>query len=372
MNKQLFQLVLIQFREFYREPGVLFWSIGFPILMAWGLGVAFTQKAEMVRKIAVVEAQHSPKDSVSNLEKFLTNSATKRSTTEKNISAIYEKKVSNDKFGDAKFIFMLTSMDNAIVLIKRGTVSIILDDQNGNLTYHLDPLNPEGRLLHLQLSSLINNQQSLESSENIKPLSLEGTRYIDFLIPGLLAMGVMMSGMWGISYTLIDKRAKKLLRRMVATPMKKSNFIISHFIGRMILGTIESFLLFVFAYFYFGITIQGSLIALLTIFIAGNIAFSGIAVFCASRTSSPEIGNGLINAVVTPMMVLSGVFFSYHNFPDWSIMIIKNMPLTMLADGMRAVFIEGAGFKDIIASTGILSGIGIVFFLAGLKIYKWY
>ena len=135
---------------------------------------------------------------------------------------------------------------------------------------------------------------------------------------------------------------------------------------------IEGFLLVVFAYFVFDFNIQGSVLALFMILIAGNIAFSGIAVFISSRTSKTEIGNGLINVVVMPLMVLSGIFFSYHNFPDWTIPIIQKFPLTMMTDDLRSVFIEGAGLSDVYLNILILTTVGILFFTAGLKIFKWH
>ncbi|MEI6900451.1 MAG: ABC transporter permease, partial [Bacteroidota bacterium] len=201
---------------------------------------------------------------------------------------------------------------------------------------------------------------------------LSGTRYIDFLIPGLIAMGIMMACMWGISYGIIDNRSKKLLRRMVATPMKKSHYLIALISVRIVMNFIESSLLFVVALLVFGIQIQGSIPALVTIFLAGNIAFAGIAILLSSHTAKTEIGNGLINAVVTPMMVLSGIFFSYHNFPDWSIPVIKLLPLTAVADGIRSVFIEGAGFNEIAIPSLILTAVGVVCFTIGLKTFKWH
>jgi len=182
----------------------------------------------------------------------------------------------------------------------------------------------------------------------------------------------MMSSSWGISYTLIDRRSKKLLRRMVATPMKKTNLLTALITARFFMNIIESVLLFFFAWLYFGIQIQGSIPALIVLFIAGNIAFAGISVLISSHTSNPEIGNGLINAIVTPMMVLSGIFFSYQHFPEWTIPIIRHLPLTMLADGIRSIFNEGAGIMQIWKETLILSIMGLVTYLIGLKIFKWY
>ena len=159
---------------------------------------------------------------------------------------------------------------------------------------------------------------------------------------------------------------------MVATPMKKSNFLVALIAVRVAMNFLEALLLFIFAYFSFGITIQGSVSALVAIFIAGNIAFAGIATFASCHTSKTEIGNGLINVVVMPMMILSGIFFSYHNFPEWSIAVIRKLPLTMLADGIRSVFIEGGGFAEIALPSLILSAIGVFFFALALKLFKWH
>ncbi len=368
MKNPLFQLTSIQFKEYYREPGIIFWSIIFPILIAWGLGIAFANKGEMVRHVAVVESKEHPDQT---FRSFLMNAQISKSANENNEKS-YRKTIHEGRLGSTTFEFVTTSWDSSILLLKRGAVPLIIQEKNGKLEYHFDPANNEAQLTYLQLTAAIQNQGREVSSGDIVPLTRTGTRYIDFLIPGLIAMGVMMTTMWGISYSLIEKRSKKLLRRMVATPMKKSSFLIAQFAARTVLSVLEALLLFFFAYFYFGTTVQGNLIALLIIFMAGVIAFSGIAIFVSSRTAKTEIGNGLINAVVMPMMVLSGIFFSYHNFPQAVIPFIRLLPLTLLADGIRSIFIEGAGLHDILVSSTILSAVGIIFFLAGLKIYRWY
>jgi ABC-type polysaccharide/polyol phosphate export permease len=159
---------------------------------------------------------------------------------------------------------------------------------------------------------------------------------------------------------------------MIATPMKKSAFLISHFVARVSLAIFEACILYLFARIYFKIEIQGSIVALIMIFFAGNLCFTGIGVLLASRTSSSRIGAGLINFISLPMTVLSGVFFSYHNFPDFVIPFIQKLPLTMLADSFRSIFTEGAGIADNLASFIILSGLGIFCFIIGMRIYKWY
>ena len=159
---------------------------------------------------------------------------------------------------------------------------------------------------------------------------------------------------------------------MVATPMRKSYFLLSMITVRIGMNFVESILLVLFAWIAFGINIHVNLAALLLIFVAGNFAFAGLAVLVSSRTANTEIGNGFINAIVFPMMILSGIFFSYHNFPDWAIPVIKMLPLTMLADGVRSIFIEGAGLFQMAQPILILTVTGLVFFTAGLKIFRWY
>jgi ABC-type multidrug transport system permease subunit len=246
--------------------------------------------------------------------------------------------------------------------------------------FHFDPRNPDAQLTYLKLIRLLDErpgapaeaQDAGHAGESIEPLTVSGTRYIDFLVPGLIAMGIMMSSLWGMSYGVVEKRSKKLLRRMVATPMKKSHFLIALMTVRTAMNFIEGGLLFLFAYLVFHITIQGNVPALVLIFLSGNVAFAGIAILTSARTGNTEIANGLINLVSLPMMVLSGIFFSYHNFPEWSLPYIQKLPLTMLADGMRSIFIEGAGYAGIAFPSIVLALLGVACFAAGLKIFRWY
>jgi ABC-type multidrug transport system permease subunit len=372
--KQLIQLILAHARQIIREPGVLFWGIVFPILMSIGLGIAFTKKADVVRDIAWLTTVKGPTDSqASTIRNFLDVHHAKTEKDKKGVIN-YKLTIPDDKLGNTTFTFRVMDWKQAMVLLKRGNLTMIIAEKDGKINYHFDPLNPDAQLIYLKLSNLFENPAVLERirNDNIKPLTVTGTRYVDFLVPGLIAMGVMMSIMWGVSYEIIDNRAKKLLRRMVATPMKKSHYLVALITVRIGMNFVESGLLFFFTWLAFGIRVQGSVPALLTIFMAGNIAFAGIAIFMSSHTAKTEIGNGLINLVSMPMMVLSGIFFSYHNFPEWSSSIIQLFPLTMLADGVRSVFIEGAGFAEITIPSLILSGTGIIFFIAGLKIFRWH
>jgi ABC-2 type transport system permease protein len=364
-NNQLFQLILAQFKDTIREPAVLFWGIIFPILMSLGLGVAFTNKSDVIHNLAIVGPTPTSLDSLLH----------EHGKSDKKGDEKIEKVIMpNSKIGNSIFVFHRMSWKDAMVQLKRGQINVIIQQKNGDIKYNFDPLNPEAQLSYFKLSTLVHNHDLLnkKNQQNIEPLTVIGTRYIDFLVPGLIALGVISSSMWGISYSIIERRSKKLLRRMVATPMKKSNFLVAIMAVRLVMNLFEAGLLILFTWLTFGITIQGNIPALFAVFIAGNVAFAGIAVFVSSNTSKTEVGNGLINVVTMPMMVLSGIFFSYHNFPEWSISFIQKLPLTMMADGMRSIFNEGAGWTEIALSTSVMLLTGAVFFIAGLKIFKWH
>jgi ABC-2 type transport system permease protein len=376
MNKsfksgQLKALVTAHSKELMREPAVLFWGIVFPILMALGLGIAFTQKSVTTAKIGLIENNTGADNSSGSIINFLNEHAQKVSHDKNTFE--YHLEIKNKKLGNVIYIFQKMNWEEADKLLKKGEINLVVEDSGGVVEYHFDPAGPDAQLNYLRLSKILGNNKSLkENSEHIEPLTLKGTRYIDFLIPGLIALGILMSSVWGLGYTLIEKRSKKLLRRMIATPMKKSYFLISFMSVRTIMNLIESLLLFIFANLVFGITIQGNIAALFLIFLAGNINFAGMATLISCRTANPEVGNGIISAVTTPMFVLSGIFFSYQHFPGWSIPFIKIIPLTMLADSIRSIFIEGAGFSDVALPFFVLLGMGILFFIIGLKIFKWY
>lgn len=373
--KQLWQLIVALFREIIREPGVLFWGILFPILMSLGLGLAFTKKTDVTRKIAVIKSSEilSAGDETKVIAEFLQKSCERNVSEEKEVW-LWKYVIKDEKLGNSIFLFYSMTWKEAMQLLKRGTINVILLERDGSVEYHFDPMNPDAQLTYLKLGNIIGKGEILpeKSNSEIKPLTVTGTRYIDFLVPGLITMGVMMSCMWGISYGIIEKRSKKLLRRLVATPMKKSHFLIALITVRIAMNFIESAALFLFSLVAFKITIQGDISALIIMFLAGNIAFAGIAVFVSSHTSNTEVGNGLINFVVFPMMVLSGIFFSYQNFPDWSLPVIRNLPLTMLTDGIRSIFNEGAGYHEVALPILMLLTIGFLFFSAGLKIFKWH
>ena len=361
MKHPLILLILAHIKEFFREPGSIFWSFGFPVLMALGLGVAFSGKKELVHSVALIPSYNIEDSLVCNI--FFNGTSP--------FDTVIEQKFESG-FGKTRYIFHITTWNNAELLLKRGVVSTILTEKQNDITFHSDPLNPESELISMQLSGFFKTGEIGTFRGKFELLDTRGLRYIDFLVPGLLSVSVMMSVMWGVCYTLIERRSKKLLRRMVATPMKKSHLLIAHWFSRIIVTFFEVIVLLAFAAYFFNMIVQGNLIALIILLLAGNFCFFGFSILISSRTSNLQLGNGLISLITSPMMVLSGIFFSYQNFPLWAIKIIKLLPLTILVDEVRSIINEGAGFMQVYDGIFILGALGIISFLVGLRIYKWY
>jgi ABC-2 type transport system permease protein len=354
MNKPFLNLVALQFKEFFREPEIIFWAFVLPIVLSWLLGVAIGSGGGGVSGTAAVV--ESPDATREYWTSWIAR-ATERSDGENGVE------------------FEILTREEAIRALKKGEISLFIDriPASDAVRYSFDPRSGEARMAHLVIERMLDGGRTAgRPPAEVAELKIQGTRYVDFLVPGLLAMDIMSSALWGIGWALIEIRIKKLLRRMAATPMRKSMFLASHVVTRLVVNTLEFLALFGFVYFYFGVRIQGSVPALVAVFVAGNMAFAGLSVLMSSRTANPRVGNGLINAITFPMTLLSGVFFSYHHFPAWAIPIVRKLPLTMLADSLRSIFNEGAGFAQVALPAAVLAAMGAACFFAGMKIYKWY
>lgn len=344
MRSPLLQLMLMQFREFFREPAILFWSFGFPLAISVALGFAFTAREAPTRTVAVVSSSMQTLDSLQNIVQASSDTT--------------------------RFRFVTAREDSAILQLKRGEITLYLTRNSGQWEAHYDPQNTEAELTYLLLQQSLQAAPSTVLSQH--PITTPGQRYIDYLIPGLIALGIMNSLLWGMGWALIEMRIKKLLRRIIATPLPRSTFLLSYLCTRTLLSMLEAVIVFLFAHYLFGVEIQGSVLAAFLAFLAGVVAFGGISVLISSRTDRTHIGNGLINIFVLPMTILSGVFFSYRGFPDWAVAVIEKLPLTLLADALREIFLEGATLPDVAAKIIGLAIFGIFFFLLGLRLYKWY
>ncbi len=354
MNIALIELTKIQFKSFFREPGIVFWALIFPILISWVLGIAFNSKRDQVFKVNIVDHGHL------SIQNFF-------------INVSQPVKLAVDIMNGSQGIFVKSTEPEALAALRKGEISLYIVASKDSVQFHYDPQNQEAKNIHLLLEHELRSKEkrSFLRTGVVKIIS-KGNRYIDFLIPGLIAFGIMNSCLWGISYNLIDFRMKKLLRRMVATPMSKSDFLLSVILARVVLCAIETLFLTTFTYFYFGSSLTGSVLGFIIVFLSGIGIFAGLSIAISSRAKSSQVGNGIINAVTLPMTILSGVFFNYHNFPSWAVKIISYLPLTMLADSIRGLYNEGYTIQTILWPSAIMLAIGGVLFITGIRFYKWY
>ena len=368
MNRPILKLVSVHIKDFIRQPSVVFWAFGFPIIISWILGLAFSRQDQIEFRIAVINENSA---SAENIFDFCQDAPGKRSEK-------IDDQVKSTPEGDVR-CYVVANEEEAYQHIKKGKVSLFIEtfaEDQTRINVYFDPQNPEGNHTYLFIKDLIRESETNRSENNSilikkKIIQSRGDRYIDFLIPGLIALNILNSCLWGTGWNLIELRVKKLMRRLIVTPMKKTDFMISFAIVRIISGLLEFFLLYVFAYYYFDVVLQGSWLAMLVVFLVGNIAFTGIAILTACRASNTRIGNGIVNAVTIPMMILSGIFFSYYNFPQELIFLVKLLPLTALADSIRIIFNEGAGVIEILYPSTVLVVEGLLTFFLGIKFFKW-
>jgi ABC-2 type transport system permease protein len=256
-------------------------------------------------------------------------------------------------------------------LFREGKLVIALSGGTP-LEYRFDPQYPEAAQARLAIDEVLQRAAGRQDAipTRDRPAEIRGTRYIEFLIPGLLGMNIMSSSLWGIGWNIASARKRKLLKQLLATPMKRSHYLLSHIFSRLVFLVAEVSVLVLFARLAFDVNVMGNLAVLSALTIAGAMCFAGIALLIASRTQTVETVSGLINVVMMPMTLLSGVFFSSSHFPDWMQPFIALLPLTALNDGLRAVFM-GAPLDHVLWPMAILSAVAVATFLVSLKIFRW-
>ncbi len=348
----LAQLTLVRFLEFVREPEALFWVFVFPLLLAAGLGLAFRNRPPDVLKIAAV-GPHL----VASLrqEKLLDVQPLSVPAAER---ALREGKVA------------LVIMPDPRIHIARGYG--MSKDMLG-VVYEYDDTNPEGRTARMLADRAIQRAAGrldvVESDDRM--LREPGSRYIDFLIPGLLGMNLMGSAIWGMGFTIVDARRKKLMKRLVATPMPRHDYLLSFALSRLLLLVAEVGVLVGFGALVFHVPLRGSLFDLAVLCVLGSMSFGAIGLLIASRVQTIEAASGIMNLVMMPMWILSGVFFSAQRFPDLLQPVIKILPLTAIIDALRANMLQGAGCVQLWPQLAILSAWMVVCFTVALRIFRW-
>ena len=336
----LWQLTLTRLRIFWREPSAIFWTFGFPLALSIALGIAFRNRPPEPVRVGIWSASPAAHSSVDDAL---------RSSPDLRVSTFATEY-------DAREALRTSKIDLVVV-------------PGRSVEYVFDPSRPESRLARALADASLRPPASVRTVD--RPVVEPGSRYIDFLIPGLIGMNVMSSGMWGIGYVVVDMRTRKLLRRLIATPMSRAQFLWSFVLMRSAFLFIELPLLLLFGWFAFRVPVTGSLPLLVGLALLGALAFSGLGLLVASRARNTQTVSGLINLVMLPMFIGSGVFFSTARFPDWLQRPLRVLPLTALNDSLRAVMIDGNGARAVGPQAGLLAAIGIVSFALALRLFRW-
>jgi ABC-type multidrug transport system permease subunit len=339
-------LLMARMLELKREPEVVFWVFIFPLLLALGLGIAFRNKPGNAASIAIVQGAGSDR-----------------------AQGLLASSPQHDQFK----VQVLTE-DAARKGFRLGKFDLVIEPgSNGTVTYRFDPARPESVLARSEVDDALQSAAGRKDTVETKTVtsSEPGSRYIDFLIPGLLGMNLMNSGMWGIGFALVDMRQRKLLKRFVGTPMRRTDFLLALASSRLILMIIEVGLLLVFGVLFFHMRVLGSVAAIALIAALGSLTFGGVGLLTASRAQKIESVSGLINLVMMPMWIFSGVFFSYERFPAVIQPLIKALPLTALNDALRASILEGTPILHQWSRLLVMLVWGGVSFVLALKWFRW-
>jgi ABC-type multidrug transport system permease subunit len=241
------------------------------------------------------------------------------------------------------------------------------------ITYRFDPTRAESRLARRVVDDALQRAAGRVNPVTARdqPVEVVGSRYVDWLVPGLLGMNIMSTGLWGIGFSVVTARTRKLLKRLVASPMRKRDYLLGHLFGRLVFLVIEVAVLVGFSRLVFGVPMRGSWVMLAATCLVGGLCFGGLGLLVASRARTVEAVSGLLNLVMLPMWLLSGVFFASSNFPDAMQPVIHLLPLTALNDGLRAVMLEGAGPRGLAGSWAVLATWATFTFPAALWLFRW-
>jgi ABC-2 type transport system permease protein len=239
--------------------------------------------------------------------------------------------------------------------------------------YRFDPTRAETRLARGTVDDLVQRAAGRRDPRAVHDEQVQerGARYIDFLIPGLIGMNLMSGSMWGIGWVIVNMRVRKLLKRLLAAPMRRSHLLISAALARLVLMPVEVGVILIFARLAFDVHLAGSVLNLALVCAAGAASFAALAILVASRAQNNETVSGLMNLVMLPMFVLSGVFFAATHFPAVMQPLVNALPLTALNDALRAVIIDGQGLGAITGPLAVMAVWGVVSFALGLRFFRW-
>ena len=337
----LVELTLARLREFVREPEALFWSFFFPIVMSVAMAIAFPSQGSQPVRVGV------PPGAASDLLRRTLSS-------------------------DSSVLVREVPADEELRQLREGDVHVIVRPGDPP-TYRFDSDREESRIARLVVDDVLKRAAGRGDPWHAREdaVAVPGSRYVDWLIPGIVALGIMNNSMWSIGFMTVQMRLRKLLKRLAASPMKKWEFLLAQVLARLLFLGPEVAVPLVFGALAFGMPVRGSVVNVAIVALIGALAFGSIGLLVGSRVRTLEAVSGLMNLCMVPMWVLSGVFFSSANFPEPVQPLIRALPLTAVVDALRAVVLEGATLGGIRAELATLAAWTILPFTIGLRIFKW-
>jgi len=338
----LFQLTRVRFLEFVREPEALFWVFVFPVLLTAGLGLAFRTRAPEQVKVGVLEGPRAA-PVIASLQ------------------------------ADKRVMVKSLNDSGAAQALRTGKVAVLVIPGDGSVTYRFDDTRPDARIARSLADDIL--QRSAGRADPM-PVAEEqvrerGSRYIDFLVPGMLGMNLMGTGIWGVGFAIVDQRRKKLLKRLIATPMSRSHYLASFGLSRFFWLIFEVVMVVGAGILLFGVPLRGSVGTLGVVALLSAAMFGCIGLFIAARPKTIEGASGIMNLVMLPMWVFSGVFFNASNFPDAMQPFIQALPLTASVNALRSVMLEGTPLMGLGPQLAVMGAWLVVSFVLALKLFRW-
>ena len=341
----LWALSAARIKQFLREPGALFWTFGFPLLITVALGIAFRNQGPTRVQVAVIEGPGS--------------------------AAVVSALAGDRGLG-------VTVLDPALAAqhLRTGEAVVLVvppASPGSPVVYRFDPTRPDALAARRRVDDLLQRRAGRRDAVATRDETAvaRGARYIDWLVPGLLGMQLLNGAMWGAAFNIVNARQRKLLKRLAATPMRRSDYLLSYRVSGLVFVPLQVLILFAFARLTFGVTIHGSAVAVLALSLLGSWSFAGLGLLCASRAQNSETANGLINLVTLPMMVLSGVFFSSSRFPKVLQPAIRLLPMSAFNDALRHVANDGASIFTQAFPLAVLTGWAVVGSVVAVRIFRW-
>lgn len=342
-DRPLVQLSLVRYLEFVREPEALFWVFVFPVLLTAGLGIAFRSRPAEQIQVAVLAGPAA-------------------------------QAVAAPLAADARIVVETLDDSAAAQALRTGRIALlVLPGPDGAVTYRFDDTRPDARSARYLADDVLQRAAGRADPVTVDEEMVRepGSRYVDFLVPGLLGMNLMGTGMWGIGFSIVDQRRKRLLKRLVATPMSRAEYLASYIVSRFGWLVLEVAVLVGFAVVAFGVPLRGAIGTLALVCVLSALAFGGLGLLVAARPRTIEAASGIMNLVMVPMWVFSGVFFNSSNFPDAMQPFIKALPLTAVVDALRATMLEGATLVSLAPELAMIGVWTVGTFLVALRIFRW-